>query len=74
MLFIVTEEDHIYGDAQKSADAQKVDWRGWHEFIPFRGCLMPTMESYQVNDQLFIIRNSYEMVEYKSTYFTKEVY
>lgn len=74
LLFIVTEEDHIYGDAQKSADAQKVDWRGWHEFIPFRGCLMPTMESYQVNDQLFIIRNSYEMVEYKSTYFTKEVY
>ncbi len=74
LLFVVTEEDHLFGDAEPALDAQRVDWRGWHEFTPFRGCLLPTIESYQIEGQLFIIHNKYEMVAPNSAYFNKNVY
>ena len=74
LLFLVTEEDHIYGNAEKAANAQRVDWRGWHEFTPFRGCLLPTVESYQVEHQLFVMNHSYQMLPYRKAFFTQNVY
>jgi len=74
LLFIVTEDNHIFGDAEAAVNAKRVDWRGWHEFTPFRGCLLPTIESYQVDGQVFVINNHYEMVAHKSAYFNENVY
>lgn len=74
LLFLVTEEDHIYGNDKVAVNAQKVDWRAWHEFSPFHGVLLPTMESYQVDGQLFIIHHEYELLPKNNTYFTENVY
>ena len=74
LLFLVTEENHIYGNEEPAANAKLVDWRAWHEFTPFHGCLLPTMESYQVDNQLFIIHHQFELLPSNNTYFTENVY
>lgn len=72
LLFILTEDDHIFGDANQSANSYRVDWRAWHEFTPFRGCLLPSIESYQVDGQIVIIHHYYHMEAYNKDLFTKE--
>ena len=74
LLFLVTEENHIYGNEEPAANAKLVDWRAWHEFTPFHGCLLPTMESYQVDNQLFIIHHQFELLPSNNSYFTENVY
>lgn len=72
-LFMLTEDDHIFGDAKKTKDAQRVDWRAWHEFTPFRGFILPTIESYQFNqNQIVFIYRHYHFEPYQSTLFSED--
>lgn len=73
LLFMVTEQDHLYGDAKKGKNARKVDWRAWHEFTPFNGFLLPSIESYQVNqNQIVFIYRHYRTVPYDPTLFNQD--
>lgn len=73
LLFMLTEEDHIYGDAQKANDAQRVDWRAWHEFTPFGGILLPSIESYQRDQsQIVFIYRLYRFESYQPDLFTED--
>ena len=74
LLFLVKEENHIFGDDAPVFDSKPVDWRAWHEFTPFNGCLLPTIESYQIDDQLYVIHNSYSMRPLNDSYFTQNIY
>lgn len=60
LLCFVTEEEHMFGDGEPVKNAQRVDWRAWNEFTPFRGFLMPTIESYQAEDMLVVMYHSYQ--------------
>lgn len=72
LLFMLTEEDRIFGDAEKAKNAHRVDWRGWHEFLPFHGCLLPTEESYQADEQLVIIHHHYHLEAPRPSLFTDD--
>ena len=71
LLFILTEEDHIFGDAKPKTNAHRVDWRAWHEFTPFHGCLLPSIESYQIKSQIVIIHHYYKLEAYNKKLFTE---
>lgn len=72
LLFMVTEMDHIYGDSKKTKDAMKVDWRAWNEFTPFRGYLVPTIESYQAEQHIVTIKRSYHFEANQPTLFNQD--
>ncbi len=73
LLFILTEQDHIFGDAKKTKDAQRVDWRAWHEFTPFCGILLPSIESYQCGqNQIVFIYRHYCFEPYRPDLFTED--
>lgn len=72
LLFILTEDDHIFGDAKPSINAHRVDWRAWHEFTPFHGCLLPSIESYQVKGQIVVMHHNYSLEAYNKKLFTEE--
>ncbi len=55
LLFMLTEQEHIYGDGKPYKNAQRIDWRAWHEFTPFYGHLVPTIESYQYDQSQIVI-------------------
>ncbi|MBR3725803.1 MAG: hypothetical protein IKN11_10505 [Bacteroidales bacterium] len=74
LLFIVKEENHIFGDIEPAENAILTDWRAWHEFIPFRGCLLPSIESYQVDDEIIIIYHNYSLEAYKEDAFSQNVF
>ena len=71
LLFILTEEDHIFGDNKPSQNAHRVDWRAWHEFTPFHGCLLPSIESYQIMTQIVIIHHYYHLEAYNKSLFSE---
>ncbi len=57
----------------KGKNARKVDWRAWHEFTPFNGFLLPSIESYQVNqNQIVFIYRHYRTVPYDPTLFNQD--
>ena len=71
LLFILTEEDHIFGDSKPATNAHRVDWRAWHEFTPFHGCLLPSIESYQIQGQIVVIHHYYKLEAYNKKLFTE---
>jgi hypothetical protein len=64
----------IFGDIEPAENAILTDWRAWHEFIPFRGCLLPSIESYQVDDEIIIIYHNYSLEAYKEDAFSQNVF
>ncbi len=73
LLFLVTEDNHIYGDQKIDERMTRCDWRGWHEFVPFRGCLLPSSESYQANqNQTVIITHTYSCIAPDDRLFTED--
>ena len=72
LLFVLTEEDRLFGDAEAAANAQRVDWRAWHEFFPLNGYLLPSVESYQVKGQVVVLRHSYTIEPVKESLFTED--
>lgn len=73
LLFLVKEENHIFGDAEPAKNATLTDWRAWHEFTPFRGCLLPSVESYQIENQIVIIYHNYSIEAPNADLFSKNV-
>ena len=60
VLGLLVEDEHIFGDGKKAHNAVRVDWKAWHEFVPFGGFFMPKEESYQVdNNQVVILHHAY---------------
>lgn len=74
LLFLTKEEDHIYGDSKKTDNAQRIDWRGWHQFTPIGSCMVPTEESYQYKDQIVLIFRTYKLIPFNKTAFTEDYY
>lgn len=73
LLFMLTEEDRVYGDAKRFKNAQRVDWRAWHEFTPLNGVLFPSIESYQYNNsQVVLIFRQYHFEPIQETLFTED--
>lgn len=72
LLFILTEENHIFGDIDPTENALRVDWRAWHEFTPFKGFLVPSIESYQIKNQIFIIHHYYHLEPMSKGLFTED--
>lgn len=72
LLFMATEIEHIYGDGKITRNAQKVDWRAWNEFVPFRGCMMPSIESYQAYEDITFLYHSYHMEPLNKKLFTED--
>ncbi|MBO4600204.1 MAG: hypothetical protein J5641_05650 [Bacteroidales bacterium] len=72
LLGLVTEDEHMYGDAKKTMDYTPVDWRAWHEFVPLRGNYLPSEESYQVGQQVVTIHNSYRYEAPQTKLFTED--
>lgn len=60
LLCFITEEEHMFGDGEPTKNAHRVDWRAWNEFTPFRGFLMPSIESYQAEGSLVTMYHSYQ--------------
>ena len=72
LLFMVTEENHSYGDARIVDESRRVDYRGWHEFIPFRGLMMPSIESYQAGGSKVVLYHHYSIQQVSPTLFTED--
>jgi len=73
LLFMLTEDEHIFGDAKPTKNTHRVDWRAWHEFTPFRGYLLPTIESYQYEQsQIVFIYRHYHFEPYQPKLFTED--
>ena len=72
LLFILTEENHILGDIEPAENATRVDWRAWHEFTPFHGFLLPSIESYQIGTQIVIMHHRYHLEPYNRTHYTED--
>ena len=71
LLFLVTELPTILGEDAKHPEGM-VDWRAWHEFTPFHGCLLPTAESYQTPDQIVILHHTYRYVAKNNALFKED--
>lgn len=72
LLFWVTEDERVYGDQEIKGNMVRVDIRGWHEFIPFRGALLPSIESYQAGHQKVVIYHNYSYQALPQTVFTED--
>ena len=72
LLFLVTEEDRLYGDDEAAKNAVRVDWRAWSEFTPVRNFMLPSVESYQHEGSIVTIHNSFQYISPKSNIFTEE--
>lgn len=73
LLFMVTENDHIFGDWKKGERSRRIDWRAWHEFTPFRGYFLPTIESYQYDQsQIIIIHRQYHFEAFQPKLFSED--
>lgn len=72
LLFWVTEDERLYGDQKIPENKPHIDIRGWHEFIPFRGSLLPSIESYQAGHQKVIIYHNYSYQALPNTIFTED--
>lgn len=72
LLFLLTEEDHIYGDAKEPEGFHKIDWRGYHEFTPVGHALLPSIESYQDQGSISIIHNRYHFEPMNSKLFSED--
>jgi len=72
LLFLLTEDEHLYGNSDPAANSKRVDWRAWHEFTPINGCLLPTIESYQIKGQVIIMHHYYHFEPNNNALFTQE--
>lgn len=70
--FLVTEEAKMFGDEKPNKKSQRVDWRAWHEFTPFNGHLMPSIESYQAEGDIVFIYHTYHMEQTRKGLFTED--
>lgn len=59
LLFLFTEDSNMFGAEKHTRNTYPVDWRGWHEFIPFGRCLFPKIESYQADNHITILYHHY---------------
>lgn len=71
-LCFVTEDAHIYSDPEMKQEAKPVDWRAWQEFIPFRGGYLPSIESYQIGEQIVVIHTTYHYEAPNKRLFTED--
>lgn len=74
LLIWFTEEERLYGDQEIQTNMPRMDIRGWHEFIPFRGCLLPSIESYQAGHQKVIIYHHYSYQALPASVFTEDYF
>lgn len=73
LLGFLVEEEHIYGDREPAHNAVRVDWKAWHEFVPVKGCYLPSEESYQVGgEQIVILHHSYHFEAPQTKLFTED--
>lgn len=72
MLFMVTESDRRYGNAKSKVFSVNVDWRAWSEYVPVHQFMMPAVESYQVQDQVIIIKNKYQYLPKQTSLFSED--
>ena len=70
--FLVTEETTMFGDDKPAKNAQRVDWRAWHEFVPFDGYMMPGIESYQAEGDIVFIYHTYHLEKTRKGLFTED--
>lgn len=70
--FLVTEEESMFGDDKPTKTSERVDWRAWHEFTPFNGYLLPTVESYQAHDEIVVMHHTYHLEAYRKGLFTDD--
>jgi len=71
LLFLTTELPTVLGEEISHPEGM-VDWRAWHEFIPFRGCVLPSIESYQAGDQIVIMYHTYRYIDKNTALFTED--
>lgn len=74
LLFWVTEEERLYGDQEINENTHRIDIRGWHEFVPLRGSLLPSIESYQAGRQKVVIYHHYSYQALPQTLFTEDYF
>lgn len=72
LLFLLTENDRLFGDAEPAHNAVKIDWRAWGEFTPVHMFLLPSTESYQYQDQIVIMKHKYRYLPSKTATFTED--
>lgn len=70
--FLVTEEEHMFGDDKPRKNAQRADWRAWQEFTPFNGYMMPGIESYQAYGDIVFIYHTYSLEKTRKGLFTED--
>lgn len=74
LLFWVTEDERLYGDQEITDATRRIDIRGWHEFVPLRGSLLPSIESYQAGRQKVVIYHHYSYQALPHTLFTEDYF
>lgn len=72
LLFLVTEDDHVYDKGTAPYNDERVDWRAWNDFTPMRNFMLPGVESYQHEGSIVTIHNSFQYISPKSNIFTEE--
>ena len=71
--FLSTDLMHQLDGSTPDPD-MKVDWRGWHEFTPVGDCWLPSVESYQADGALIVMRTQYRLVPATDKPFTENYY
>ncbi len=72
LLFMLTELETTFGDAEVAHNAVRVDWRAWNEFTPVHHFMMPSIESYQFGNQVVVIRHKYRYLPHQVKIFTED--
>ena len=70
LLFLIKELE-TQGDDVMTSDIH-VDWRAYHEYMPFGRSILPSVESYQKGPSITIIHHSYSYLPVDTTIFNRD--
>ena len=71
LMFLADEIPPTEEKAKREQAAAPIEWRAIHEYLPVGEMLLPSVESYQVNGELFIVYHTYRYLPVDMRLFNK---
>lgn len=71
LLFLIDEQAKQVNQLHRSKEGE-IKWRAFHEFVPVGRMVLPSIESYQADNQIVLIFHNYEYQPINMNYFNQE--
>ncbi len=69
LLFLIDETDNYQKDLNEVASGPHIDWRAIHEYQPLGNVTFPSIESYQIENDIVLMFHKYKYLPIKKELF-----